>query len=301
MPIFGNFTEIPLPDVVSLIAQSSGKLDIWRYSSQHHYELFLSKGVVSLLRFDDQPLENSIQAKSFLKDLVQANEGEFEFIRGEAVDGPHQFRIEELLRTGLAEADEVEVYREHFPDPETVFILTTAPQAWLDEDISEFWNAAKPYFAQGACARELFNNLGLYLDQILLKMYKLRAAGMIEIYRAKVEHQDAEIPSPVFEPTKSPELEAFEASIHHDNDVDEIDFLLDTSDGGDVQRSPKESPPAEAPVFEAESIPDEVLSSATPDKQPKREHGLGSVDLYAANEATMRDLMASVQAAMARR
>jgi len=175
---------MPLPDVVALLADSTGKFEISLYQGQHNYELHVVAGNITRVLFNDNELTDARQSESFVKELVRADEGSFEFIRCIIYPGPHEMPLRELMDLGLAEADEINLLSEHFPDADTIFVPTRKVHVALDGELQSFWQAARPVLESGASAHDLFNQLGLFLDQVLLRLYKLRASGLIETFRA---------------------------------------------------------------------------------------------------------------------
>ncbi len=179
MAIFGCFSDIPLPDVMSLIGSSTGTLTVSRYDNQHVYLFGIQNAVITDVRFNGQEIVDKNQARSFITELIQTNLGDFEFERGKSTTGSHSLPISEILNSSLSLIDEIQAFREHFPDPHTVFIAIENGKGWLGSDLKTFWQDSHPYFQKGISALEIQEYLGLYLDQILLKLYKLRTTGLI--------------------------------------------------------------------------------------------------------------------------
>lgn len=186
-------------DVISLIGKSSGILTVARFDSSHLYSIGIKDGQIIRTAFNNQDIYDAQQASSFISELIRVNDGEFEYKRGPQSVGNYHIDFDRLLSSALTMSDEIEQLRPHFAEPETRFILRRTPTR-LDADLAEFLAAATPYLQAGTSANDLYNQLGLYLEQIQLRLYKLRLAGAIEPARAAFEAGIMEIP-----PTPEPE------------------------------------------------------------------------------------------------
>jgi hypothetical protein len=180
MAIFGTFLDVSLPDVMSMVACGTGRLEISQQEGKYRFDLDLTEGTITHVYFNGQEIYDPDQALSFIANLVRGGEGEFEFSRCPVTEGPHHFRVTEVLLSSISMVDEIRALRKHFALPHVVFELTAAAEEETDIGIGSFWKGAYPYLKQGASAADLYLRLGLYLDQIQLKLYKLRNAGLIK-------------------------------------------------------------------------------------------------------------------------
>ena len=179
MAIFGTFLDVSLPDVMSMVACGTGRLEISQRDGEYRFDLDLTEGTITHVFFNGQEIYDPDQALLFIANLVRGGEGEFEFSRCPVTEGPHRFRVTEVLLSSISMVDEIRALRKHFAKPHVVFVLTEAAKEHTDIGVGSFWKAAYPYLKQGVTAADLYLRLGLYLDQIQLKLYKLRNAGLI--------------------------------------------------------------------------------------------------------------------------
>lgn len=186
MAICGSFYDIPLPDVMAFVAQFTGRLGILQQDGDS-FDLEMREGIITHVFFNGQEITDPDQTLSFLIDLIRAEEGEFEFKRGPVTYGPHCLKISEVLLSSLVMLDEIQTLREHLPQPQTVFVRSGMVPGLLSPEMTSFWRSAYTPLQEGASALDLYAQLGLCLDQVQLKLYKLRAAGLIKPQRTRVD------------------------------------------------------------------------------------------------------------------
>lgn len=256
MPLFGAFREISIVDMVSLIGKSSGTLTISRFGSEHNYLIDVADGRATTLTFNGQAIEDTQQAISFLSELVRTNDGEFVFSRRSlakaaepsAASSWYDLDLAEIASSALTMSDEIAMFRPHFPEPDTRFVLTNQPDDSLNSGLGEFYHSARPYLSEGASANDLYTTLGLYLDEIQLRLYKLRLARLIEPKRLAYASFDIYKPLPA--PQHAPPVEEF-AGIKIDDDLLSHGPLLPIW----ADSAPADPEPVTIPEPESESAP----------------------------------------------
>lgn len=186
MAIFGYLTDMPLPDVLSMVGRSSGRFTVWNCPNGKNYELHLSQGLLCAMLVDSTPVEDVFQIRNRMVELMNMRTGEFEFQKQSASGLLSNFSIsiDTLLLSSLAALDEMEAYRSFFASSRTVFTIVPTREAWLEGDLLEFWETCYPLLENGASAETIAQATNIYLDNILLALYKLRTAGLIAPVRA---------------------------------------------------------------------------------------------------------------------
>lgn len=277
--MFGTFDEMPLPDVLSLIEGSSGQLQIWSSNREHHYEIETGENQITRLTFNQQEIAEVNQAKSFIIDLFKATDSEFEYHRGETQSPFYNLQIEEILISGLLITDEILTLQPHFPEPETIFVATSSQTGWVDPELQDFWKQAAPFLEQGASAQDLFDQLGLYLDQIQLKLYKLRAAHYIEPKRA------FNVPKPK-KPDPTTKTQVMEEVLS------ELTF-----DAKPENKPLNEIAASLEPIWQDQPAPTDstAVDAPKPPQAPQTQKKLSSVQPYQANKTVMNSLVGSLK------
>lgn len=186
MAIFGNLSEMPLPDVLSMIGRSTGRFTIWNTPNEHYYELHIDEGALSALLINHDPIEDVFPLRDRVAELLNLTAGEFEFedLDGSRLLSHHDLPLEGLLLSGLTAMDEVAAHRAQFPNPQTVFRTRNGKEPWLSGDLQDFWECGGLLLGQGASAEKIAQQTSASIDRVLLCLYKLRMAGVIAPVRA---------------------------------------------------------------------------------------------------------------------
>lgn len=177
---------MPLPDVLSAVGRKTGRFTLWNTSTQHYYELHIDQGLLTGLIVDNEPVEDVFPLRNRMVELMNLTSGEFEFenLASRLLHAHHQLAIDTLLLSGLSVLNEVKANRSQLPNAQTVFRTKISKEPWLTGDLLEFWNCSGPMLSEGASADVIAKSTSLYLDQVLLCLYKLRMAGIISPARA---------------------------------------------------------------------------------------------------------------------
>ncbi|MEN2982375.1 MAG: DUF4388 domain-containing protein [Thermus sp.] len=108
MSLFGNLRSLPLEELLQLLAQKEGALEIWNVRGVPATTLYLKPGRLRSLDQGGKPLD-PLDAKAALQALLLAREGSFEFRPG--ARPPYAFRLnwplERLLLGLIAFSDEL--------------------------------------------------------------------------------------------------------------------------------------------------------------------------------------------------
>lgn len=185
MAIFGALAELPLPEVLTMLGRRTGKLKMWGLA-KGRLEMHLSEAHLKAMVLNGQPLVEIFDVRETITELMNNEEGEFEFERlaPEQLMRLLDIPLERLLITTMGEADEVETYRSRFAHPNTRFRSVNAIDIWIYDDLYEFWQHSADLLSAGASAEDLAATLGMPLEQVQLKLYKLRSLGKVSPVRA---------------------------------------------------------------------------------------------------------------------
>ena len=188
MAIFGDFQDMPLVDLLSMLGRRSGLLDVWDVGGKRNrYILALDRGNLLWMK-DEGGYLDPLKARSALLELASAGRGAFEFTPVEPPKGSPllNWPIERVLLSVTTIHDELASYNSLLPDPKTRFQVA-ALEVWLEEPLYSFWERAKPLLQAGASAEDLASRLRLPLDEVRYYLHKLRLAGKVAPVRAYEE------------------------------------------------------------------------------------------------------------------
>jgi hypothetical protein len=188
LAIFGDFQDMPLVDLLSMLGRRSGLLDVWDVGGKRNrYILALDRGNLLWVK-DEGGYLDPLKARSVLLELASAGRGAFEFTPVEPPKGSPllNWPIERVLLSVTTIHDELASYNSLLPDPKTRFQVA-ALEVWLEEPLYSFWERAKPLLQAGASAEDLASRLRLPLDEVRYYLHKLRLAGKVAPVRAYEE------------------------------------------------------------------------------------------------------------------
>ena len=188
MAIFGDFQDMPLVDLLSMLGRRSGLLDVWDVGGKRNrYILALDRGNLLWMK-DEGGYLDPLKARSALLELASAGRGAFEFTPIEPPKGSPllNWPIERVLLSVTTIHDELASYNSLLPDPKTRFQVA-ALEVWLEEPLYSFWERAKPLLQAGASAEDLASRLRLPLDEVRYYLHKLRLVGKVAPVRAYEE------------------------------------------------------------------------------------------------------------------
>lgn len=163
MPILGTLSEFPLPEVMLLIGNRTGRLCLYDVPRYGHMEIDITEGRVHMLRLDDRPVDEIGQIVEQLCFVVELAAGMFEF-HSEATPTPATrslMQLEELVMRLVVEVDKTVARRREALSTQAAFVLNLpAPEIWLDPSMDEFLARSKPYLETGIGAGPLAELLG---------------------------------------------------------------------------------------------------------------------------------------------
>jgi hypothetical protein len=192
--IFGNFTDFPFIELISTIGRRSGTLSVWDLPTQDRLELHLNGAVLQGLSVNGEQVTNVLKVRDQMVELMGAERGNFEFskLSPEVLQGRLCLPMSALMLRATSAVNEMSIYHDRFPSPQTRFKLLNAQGAWDDAELYEFVKRARPALERGVSPLELSERLGLQLEQVQLYLYKLRSMGRIGPARARGTPMEAQ-------------------------------------------------------------------------------------------------------------
>jgi hypothetical protein len=172
-----------------MVGRGQGKFHICNHPSHREFLLNIRHGHLTGLYIDKAPIDDILQVRLWLGELLRSDMGDFDFQRATSLEMEALFNLplDQLILSSLSEIVEEQTFVEHFPDPNTVFEPTGQGAIWVDRNLEHFFELARPYLITGSSARDLGDFIEMPRDYILLCLYKLRSAGVIRPRRAFVQ------------------------------------------------------------------------------------------------------------------
>jgi hypothetical protein len=180
--IFGNLTEFPFLEVISMLQNRNGVLYFSNLRPYESMELQLQAGQLQGLTVDGVPIFDAQIARSYLSEIASKRSGDFEFKKSHDVSHRQvSLKIvvaDALLKTG-ATSDLFQVPEAQLPDPQTRFTPVAAEVSHLADELKAFWVRAQPLVLRGSSAAQVASELRLELSDVQLAFYQLRTIGAI--------------------------------------------------------------------------------------------------------------------------
>lgn len=186
MAIFGNFSDMPLPEVLSVVGRGSGQFVIMNHPSGSPIELHIHNGIMMAMHVAGRMLDDVLAVRGHILTLIKVPEGDFEFRKAplEELDQQIKVPLDQLFLSCLSSLDEIEAYQEHFPNAYTFFELAEDKETvWLDGELEEFVERNREGLSIGISSHLISQQTRMNLDQVRLYFFKLRSAGVLKPVR----------------------------------------------------------------------------------------------------------------------
>jgi hypothetical protein len=184
MPIVGNLSEFPLPEVLLLIGTRTGRLRIYDLPEFSPVELDLSEGEAHGLRIGDYFLTEPSQIVSELSFMVEAGNGMFEFSAQPV--GPVQrdepLPINEFVMLLVLHVDEKLAKQRALLSPQLFYMLETPPpETSIAPGLNLFYQQSRRLLAGGVRSEDLADYLGLEKELVRLSLDNLHQLGFVKL------------------------------------------------------------------------------------------------------------------------
>ena len=192
MPLVGNLSEFPLPEVLLLIGSRTGRLRIYDVPDILPVEMDLSESQAHGLHIGDYFVTERSQIVAELSFMVETGEGMFEFSAQPVVSVPRDepLPINELVMLLVLHVDEKLAKQRALLAPQLFYMLETPPpETAIDPNLNLFYQQSRQLLAEGVRAEDLADYLGLEQDVVRLNLDKLHQLGFVKL----LETSDVEI------------------------------------------------------------------------------------------------------------
>ncbi len=177
MAVAGEISEMPLPELLSVLAGKTGILRMERIPHMTRVDVHIDTGNITGCLVDDRSLRKEAQLYDKLVAVTASPCGSFRFFGVEAQELAHRFQIS-LGRAAIEVAsrvDEINSNRDTFPPPAQVFRWTGKKSGGGTEDdgLQEFILDASDILRFGSNAERLAAIVQLSVAQVQFYLRKL--------------------------------------------------------------------------------------------------------------------------------
>jgi hypothetical protein len=191
MPLVGHLAEFPLPEVLLLIGNRTGRLRLYDAPEIIPIEMDLSEGQAHGLHIGDSYVTESSQIVAELSFMVETGEGMFEFCAQPVVSVQREesLPINELVMLLVLHVDEKLARQRALLAPQLFYMLETpSAETWLEPGLNLFYSQSRQLLSGGVRAEDLAEYLGLEENLVRQNLNQLHQLGYLKL----VETSDVE-------------------------------------------------------------------------------------------------------------
>ncbi len=186
MPILGNLAEFPLPEILLLIGQRSGRLRLLDVPGSDHglIDIDIGQGQIYAMNLSGRHVLDEDPITHTLTTVVQSGGGMFEFtiLHVPTVSRPHPILINQLVMSLVFKVDENEAEKKSQDTPDDVYVLEKPdPEMWIEPDLAQFFMRAKDLLQHGARWEDLAKHLDMDVEQVRENLTNLRLLGVVNL------------------------------------------------------------------------------------------------------------------------
>ena len=198
MPIVGNLSEFPLPEVLLLIGQRTGRLRLLDVPEFGILEIDVSNGAVQVMRAGATLVNETQQMLEKLGVILQARTGMFDFqlIPVSLMANPQPLTIHDLAMRLVCHVDEQAALDRKTPIGDQCHqLIVYRPAIWMEPELEQFFYLARPLLSVAPPMMELASIMEMDLAVVHENLSKLRLLGIIALVdpaRAQTEMEPQE-------------------------------------------------------------------------------------------------------------
>ena len=184
MPLVGNLSEFPLPEVLLLIGSRTGRLRVHDIPDLAADEMDLSEGHAHGLHIENHFLTDPTQIVAELSFMVESGEGMFEFTAQPIVSVPREspLPISELVMLLVLHVDEKLAKQRALLAPQLFYMLETSPsEVEIDPSLNLFYHQSRQLLGGGVRSEDLAEYLGLDENLVRQNLDNLHQAGYVKL------------------------------------------------------------------------------------------------------------------------
>lgn len=184
MPILGNLSEFPLPEVLLLIGTRTGRLRLLDVPEFGIMDLDFSNSEVQAMHLGGQTLTLAEEMVAKLSAVVQSQSGMFEFRLQPVSSVPREqpIVVNQLVMSLVYHVDEQLLHQQRAISPKHWYILEVyPPEVWIEPELNVFFLQARPHLVSGIHLDQLSELLGLDVSLAHQNLTNLRLLGLIKL------------------------------------------------------------------------------------------------------------------------
>jgi hypothetical protein len=184
MPLVGNLSEFPLPEVLLLIGSRTGRLRLYDAPEIVPIEMDLSEGEAHGLHISDSFVTETPQIVAELSFVVETGEGMFEFSAQPVVSVQRNqaLPINELVMLLVLHVDEKLARQRALLAPQLFYMLETPPpETWIDHGLNLFYLQSRQLLSGGVRAEDLAEYLGFDENMVRQNLNQLHQLGFVKL------------------------------------------------------------------------------------------------------------------------
>ena len=183
MPVTGDITDLPLPDLLDMMRHRSGKLSLLQTQQISEMQLHFTKGYLCGFMADKHVVKSESQVVDKLVSVTATPMGRFVFTPAHASSLMSSVRIQvdRLALIIVSQVDEISVNKQDLPAPHRIFRLQPIEHAiqFEEQNLAEFYQTAVNLLKCGISAEKLASIERISTGQVQLYLYKLSILGLI--------------------------------------------------------------------------------------------------------------------------
>ena len=184
MPILGNLSEFPLPEVLLLIGVRTGRLRLLDVPEFGIMDVDLSNGEVQAMYLGRDTFTESQDMINKLSAVVQAQGGMFEFRLHPvaSVSRDHPLLVNQLVMSLVCHVDEQLAQKRAITTPDQRYALVNPPpEIWIEPELNQFFAMARQLLSHGMSVNEISILLNLEIETVHMHLTHLRLLGLIKL------------------------------------------------------------------------------------------------------------------------
>jgi hypothetical protein len=184
MPIVGNLSEFPLPEVLLLIGVRTGRLRLLDVPEFGILDVDLSNGEVQAMHMGGRHFTEAGDMIEKLSAVVQAQGGMFEFRLHPVAEitRPRPLVVNHLVMSLVCHVDELVARQQADASNNHWYkLVSPQPEIWIEPDLHSFFLAASSHLLSGIQLEELANRLQISVNVVQQNLGNLRLLGLVKL------------------------------------------------------------------------------------------------------------------------
>lgn len=202
MPIVGNLSEFPLPEVLLLIGQRTGRLRLLDIPEFGILEVDISNGAVQTMRIGRNAVTEISRMIDKLAAVLRTSSGMFDFqlMPVSLLSGQLPVTIHELAMKLVCHVDQQAAEDSKASTSGLHYrLLVSNPDIWMEPELDLFFCTARPFLASASSVDELACHLQMEPAHVHDNLTKLRQLEIVELIGAAAPAQVEERTEPTQE------------------------------------------------------------------------------------------------------